>query len=248
MSCPIKYSVVTATYNAGKTLQRTINSVVAQSRPDVEHIIIDGGSTDDTLQVIEDSAHENLKWISEKDDGIYHAWNKGIALARGEWIAFLGADDVYVPNALSHYDVATERAPSSRFISSRVALVQGERIVRIWGEPLVAKQVVRRMKIAHVGAIHHRTLFERFGGFDTTYSICGDYEFLLRALAELQPSFIRLVTARMSIAGVSNARLWEAIAEARRAKQTAGRQHALICAAEAWWAYIKIRARKLIWY
>ena len=92
----MKISIITITYNSAKTVQRALESVQSQTYKDIEHVIVDGASTDGTKELIESYAkqHGNVRWISEKDKGIYNAINKGIALATGDVIGFLHSDDV----------------------------------------------------------------------------------------------------------------------------------------------------------
>ena len=92
----MKISIITITYNSAKTLQRALDSIQSQTYKDIEHIIVDGASTDGTKEIIETYAakHPNVQWISEPDEGIYNAINKGIRLATGDVIGFLHSDDV----------------------------------------------------------------------------------------------------------------------------------------------------------
>ena len=92
----MKVSIITVCFNSEKTLEETIQSVLIQDYPEVEHIIIDGGSTDGTLAIIRKYAAQITQWISEKDHGMYDAMNKGIALATGDVIGILNSDDVYL--------------------------------------------------------------------------------------------------------------------------------------------------------
>src|ERR1700683_5451172 len=91
----MRFSIITATYNSGGTVVDTLRSVQQQSHPDIEHIIVDGGSTDNTLEIVSGFGHVT-KSISEKDGGIYDAMNKGISMAEGEVIGILNSDDVYI--------------------------------------------------------------------------------------------------------------------------------------------------------
>ena len=99
MKAPL-ISVITVVYNGASTLKKTIDSVAKQNYLNIEYIIIDGGSTDNTVQIIEEYSHRINFWISEKDNGIYDAMNKGIRLAKGDWIYFLNADDKFTAQIL----------------------------------------------------------------------------------------------------------------------------------------------------
>src|SRR5947209_2371212 len=109
MSAPLKISVVTPTFNGIATLRETIESVLTQDYQNWEHIVIDGGSTDGTLDLLRSYAH--LQWLSEKDEGHYHAMNKGIERATGEIIAILNSDDRYRNGALSKVATAFAKNP-----------------------------------------------------------------------------------------------------------------------------------------
>ena len=100
---PPLISIIVAVFNGEKTIQQCIDSVAQQSYPYKELIIIDGGSTDRTVELIKANQDKVKYWISEPDGGIYHAWNKGLAQVSGEWVAFLGVDDIYLPTALQDY-------------------------------------------------------------------------------------------------------------------------------------------------
>ncbi|MDD4486999.1 MAG: glycosyltransferase family 2 protein, partial [Proteiniphilum sp.] len=105
-------SVITVTWNAAATLERTIKSVREQSWPFIEHLIIDGGSKDGTLELIDNHAHERLRWVSEPDKGLYDAMNKGVAMATGDYLCFLNAGDTFftadsVEKMMSTFDEAS---------------------------------------------------------------------------------------------------------------------------------------------
>ena len=135
------FSIITATYNSEKTLERTIKSVLNQSYSNFEYIIIDGNSSDKTLYIIKKYEEEFtkkklvFKYLSENDKGIYDAWNKGIDLASGEWISFLGSDDSYLPNALRLYFNEIEKREAINYISSQVNLTnENGKILAVFGK------------------------------------------------------------------------------------------------------------------
>ena len=210
-------SLITATFNSGKTLEKTIQSVINQSYKDFEYIIIDNVSQDDTIKIIQKYENHISSFISEPDRGIYEAWNKGVQRAMGEWIAFLGSDDVLYPDALEKYALCLSQNPDINFISSRIVLYWGEKKIRTIGEKWDWKKFQHKMNIAHVGALHHKSLFETYGLFNPSFRIVGDYEFLLRVGKNLKPGFLPDTTVEMQIGGAS----WlnkKTLQECRKAK------------------------------
>ena len=115
-------SVITAVFNGGGTIRGCIESVLEQDYPHIEHIVIDGGSTDGTVDVLREYDNRIALWISEPDGGVFDAWNKALDLAHGEWIAFVGADDTFFPGAISEYLRLATRNPSANFLTSRARL------------------------------------------------------------------------------------------------------------------------------
>lgn len=243
-------TVVTAVYNDASNLERTIDSVRDQSVRNIEYIVIDGGSTDGTLSVLAERDQAIDYWVSERDNGIYDAWNKAVKLARGQWIAFLGAGDWYYPDALGAYAEVAQLGARARiqYISSRVELVRRGcgRVIRTTGLPWQWPQFLHYMTVAHVGSLHHRSLFDEYGLFDATYRVTGDYEFLLRPRATLRAAFLDRVTATMMLGGVSNANVALALAEAARAKSTTGGRPSWRCSLETREAYMKAKVRALL--
>ena len=198
-------SVITSVYNGGDDLERTIKSVLRQTYKNIEYIIIDGGSKDNTLNIINKYNDEITYWTSEKDNGIYHAWNKGLDKCSGEWIAFLGSGDYYNDHAISTYVKFLKINSESNFISSRVTLINHKyEKIRVVGEEWIWKSFSKYMNVAHVGSLHHKSLFNKFGKFNEDFKVCGDYEFLLRAGKNLNASYVNKELCYMKIGGVSN--------------------------------------------
>ena len=242
-------SVITATYNAENFLPIAIKSMRNQAYRNFEWIIIDGASSDRTIKLIKNSSDVITHWISEPDKGIYEAWNKGILLSRGEWIAFLGADDIYLPNGLTEYAsfILKNKNIEFDYISSRVNFVtKNNRYIRTVGSKWIWNKFKYRMNIAHVGSLHNKNLFKKIGLFDTNFKICADYELLLRSKNSLKAGFIESITAEMTIGGVSDS--FEAIKESMKAKIQGGNRSYVICLIEKQWAMAKCFLRKLLWY
>ncbi|WP_443939721.1 glycosyltransferase family 2 protein [Pedobacter sp. MW01-1-1] len=201
-------SIIIAVFNAEKFLQNAIQSVVSQCNNFVELIVIDGGSNDGTVEIIKRNENFIDNWISEPDKGIYDAWNKGVQLSTGDWIMFLGADDQLVPDALQKYTDFMSSIPDSEhieYISSRIEMVdlQGKSI-RVKGWTWEWPLFLRDMTVAHPGSLHSKKLFEKYGLFDISYKITGDYELLLRPRENLKAAFFDEITVLMQEGGASD--------------------------------------------
>lgn len=220
MSTTPFFSIVTASYNSEKTISDTIDSVLNLDFQDFEYIIIDGNSSDGTLEIIQSfvSKFETkgvpYKFISEKDKGIYDAWNKGIKISEGKWISFLGSDDSYLSGALQLYFNEIEKSKEINYISSQVNLTnQKGKILSVFGEKYNWKNVISDINIAQVGSFHKRELFEKVGVFSTEYKIVGDLDFYIRCKDFIRPSYFEKITANMQNGGVSN-QIYKALKEA----------------------------------
>ncbi|MBT9174201.1 MAG: PGL/p-HBAD biosynthesis glycosyltransferase [Syntrophomonadaceae bacterium] len=186
-------------------------------------------------------------WVSEPDNGIYDAWNKGVRLSGGDWIAFLGADDIYMKGAIQAYVTSINacRDKLPQYVSSRVNLTSGSKVLRTIGQQWIWKVFSKYMNVAHVGSLHHRILFERYGLFDETYKICGDYEFLLRPGSDLRADYLNAITANMSIGGISSTN-YLAFRETARAKVATGGRNVLLSQIEKYWVVVKWKLRNYL--
>lgn len=214
------FSIITATYNSGKTVKECLESVLKQNFKNFEFIIIDGLSSDNTMDIVKSYERDFLnnglvlKWISEKDGGIYDAWNKGIKLAEGEWISFLGSDDEYMDDALSIYHDTISKNSSINYISSKIDLIaQNNKKIRTVGTPFDSVAITKKMSIAQVGSFHHKSLFKEIGLFSTKYRIAGDYEFYLRGREHIKAGFINRITAKMRDGGASSNLVYKTLKE-----------------------------------
>lgn len=210
-------SIIVATFNAGNTLPNCLRSIAEQKIEEVELIIIDGGSVDNTKQIV--SEHQNIIdiFLSEKDQGIYDAWNKGVKMAKGSWIMFLGADDELLPNAINNYITFLKRLDKNTHIDFICALddlvSQNGVFLKKLGEEPTWNRMKFNMAAAHVASLHSREkLFDEVGLYDLKYKICGDYELLLRKRERLRYVFLDNCTmARMKEGGMSAS--WKAVIE-----------------------------------
>lgn len=207
----VTFTVITPTFNSRTTLAQAMTSVLAQEGVDLEYLVIDGGSTDGTVELIREFAagDPRIRWISEADDGIADAFNKGLALASGAWIGILNSDDRYVPGALQAVSEVVRNNPE-------VAVVHGE-MVRLdeHGTPLfvikpaeVARVVWHQMPVNHPTMFVSRSAYARYGGFDPSLKVAMDYELVLRFhLAGLKFHAVPAVLAEMSYGGASDTKL-----------------------------------------
>ncbi len=209
-------SIVTAVYNGASSFNNTVESVARQLGSEIEYVVIDGGSTDGTVDIIRKHSDVITYWVSEPDKGIYDAWNKGIRHARGDYISFVGADDVIHEDYARTYLDAVRRRPDVDYWSSKVMFDSTP--PKIVGKPWKWSEFRRYMSVAHVGSLHSRRLYENFGLYDTAFRIVGDYEFLLRPAEHLCAGYVDTVTVTMGAGGISNKHAFAALAETRKAK------------------------------
>ena len=179
---PPKISIITPSFNSVHTIAETIESVRGQNYPNLEHIVMDGGSTDGTVDLLRKYPH--LIWVSEKDEGHYHAMNKGLQRATGELVNILNADDCFRPGTLGKVAQAFEKNPSWDGLFGDVVYVdaQGREIYR--RQEAVYDYDVLRYALDYI--CHHtlfvrRSVYERLGGYrHKDFLNCADYEFKLR--------------------------------------------------------------------
>lgn len=175
-------TVITVVYNGIECLEQCMNSVLSQTYTPIEYIVVDGASTDGTVTLIEQYSEQLAYWISEPDKGIYNAMNKGLALAQGEVIALLNADDFYYPEALTQVMDA--------YKASKADVLYGDvcHIQELSNVSLIKRGVPRldRMKetmtLIHPAVFVTRETYEQVGNFNEQYRIAADYDFLLRAV------------------------------------------------------------------
>jgi glycosyltransferase involved in cell wall biosynthesis len=236
-------SVITAVLNGEDCIASCIESVLNQDYPNIEHIILDGGSTDNTLAILRKYQDRIAFWQSEPDNGVYDAWNKGLGLAYGEWIAFLGADDIYLPGAISAYMELAQRNPEAEFLSSLARLDHPTGYSPVFGGPWEWSRFTKAMSTIHVGTMHRQSLFKRLGQFDTSYRIAADYEFLLRAHETLRAAFMSTVTVVMRAGGLSDSTL--GLHEAFRAKIATKVRTSFAAAVDLRHAILRFHARRI---
>ena len=181
-------TVITVCYNSAQTISRTIESVLNQTYKNIEYLIIDGASTDGTLDVISDytkGGEDRIKLVSEKDDGIYYAMNKGISMARGNLIGIINSDDWYEPDAVEIMVEQYENLIKSNADDNEYLILYGIlRMVDAQGKELKIglsdHNKLREEMIAHPTCFVSKKVYDDFGKFDTRYVSASDYDFMLR--------------------------------------------------------------------
>ena len=232
---PPAITVVIAVRNAVASIESALRSVIDQHTSNHELIVIDGGSTDGTLSVLERLSGSIRYWSSEPDGGIYDAWNKALLQATGDWVYFLGADDrLREPDVLHRAASALATVPPHVTIAyASVEVMDGDSVVATVGAPWADVRAGLRngMVFDHGGTFHRRSMLDRYGGFDPTFRIAGDYELIVRAAAESAPMFIpNLVVAHVALGGASSDPRHDGTRE--REKHRARRRHGMTNAPE----------------
>ncbi len=206
----LKMSIITVVYNAVDTIEETINSVINQSYQNIEYIIIDGGSTDGTLDIIK-KYHKNITyWISEPDYGLYHAMNKGIERATGDIIGMINADDYYFENIFSEVINAFDGKDLEKHIFFGDMFHDGK-IVKGWRQ----KNVDIGAFGAHPSMFCPKIVYEKIGKYRLWYKILADYDFMYRAyhVYKIQPIYLAKKTAFFRVGGLASTNIFRSFTE-----------------------------------
>lgn len=227
----MKVSIITAVRNGAATIRATLDSVAAQDHPDIEHIVVDGASTDGTVDVVRAHGRRVARTCSEPDSGVYHAFNKGLALATGQVIAFLNAGDTYCsPQVVSKVVRILEREPVEAVFGDLLIVDPRDesRVVRRYSSGTFRpERMARGFMPAHPTLFLRRRVYEACHGYDESYRIAGDFELCVRVFVRQRVRYRYLPESlvRMPSGGLSN-RGW-------RSKWTITREMRRACAANA---------------
>lgn len=223
-----RITIILAVYNGVKTLQTCLDSIKGQTYQNRELIVMDGGSTDGTVEVLRRNLDTISYWESSPDRGIYHAWNKALNHVSGDWIYFLGADDnFHDEHVLETFAMKISDLGISPLVAyGKIVLCKGDKrrlIGKKWEE--IRTKIKSGMYIPHQGMFHNKKLFEKCGRFDEEFQIAGDYLLLLKSLKFEEPYFLgNFVVADMYAGGKSSERAtrWKVLKEIRMAQKNAG--------------------------
>lgn len=206
-----KVSIIIATYNSGKTVRAALESVHSQSFQDWECIVVDGASKDDTMEIVKEYCERDsrFRYISEKDHGIYDAFNKGWKIAKGEWVHYLGSDDTLTADGMER--VAAELDEQYSIVTGDVYLHRSDGTVK--------EQQYHGFFGCHQGVLMQRKVIESMSGFDEQYKIMADYDLMVRNYkAGNKVKNVRSIMANFNVGGESQklSSQWEKMKERYR--------------------------------
>lgn len=245
-----RISIISAVYNGDKYLEETIKSIINQTYDNIEYIIIDGGSTDGTLDIIKKYEDRIDYWISEKDKGISNAFNKGVAVASGMYINFQGdGDGFYSKDVLK--EVFSKVNPSKDvFVCGRI-----QRIDKDGKELYLSKKysdfkkqsLLLRMSLPHQALFTHINYFKQYGLFDEENQFCMDYEHLLRSYRNFpNVKVTNTIVSKWRADGIGNGRTLEILREYNKIKKKNSVTSNLLLGIINIWLLIKYQFKKTI--
>lgn len=207
----MKISIITVCFNSAKTINKTIRSVADQTYHDIEYIVIDGGSKDGTLDIIESNNDVICKWISESDKGLYDAMNKGIALCTGDYIGIINADDIFYDELVIE-NIAKFLCKNNvdASIGNIIQVRETGEIVRVYSSKSWApSKLAIGFMPPHPSVFIKRSLFQKYGGYVLNLKIGADYELLTRFFLKhnITWNYLDLFTHKMLIGGLSSSGL-----------------------------------------
>ena len=218
----MKVSLITVTYNSEKYLAQCIASVQEQTFKDIEHIIVDGGSTDNTVSIIKKYEDKIAKWISEPDRGMYDAINKGMKLATGDVIGILNSDDMLDGKDVIEAIVHAFEANNADSVYGDLEYVDKEntdRIYRVWKGKKYDRNLFKiGWMPGHPTFYIKRELIEKYGGYENHYYTAADYEFMARYLFQhkITAHYLPKLIVKMRVGGASNKNIYQRLRANRR--------------------------------
>lgn len=202
----IKISIITVSYNAVKTINQTIKSVMDQTYTNIEYIIIDGGSSDGTIEIIKNYADRLTYWVSETDNGIYDAMNKGLKKASGDFVYFIGADDCLIDDDIIRKVVdILKKNDEVDILSGTVWMVDEKtKLQRLWQNNVSKEKIMQGYMVHHQGLFTKRKILEKYP-FNLKYKIVSDYEFVLNTYFDktIKYKYVATPIAFYSLGGIS---------------------------------------------
>lgn len=212
-------SIIVAVLNEERVLSNLLDSICKQTWPNIEVIVMDGGSQDGTIDLIQSRAEEIDYWCSQPDSGVYQAWNRALEHATGEYLCFMGADDEWInPDSLRNLMLLTTEQPDIVCSKLRIDLGNSTDFIEA-GSAWSWTALCETMNLSHHGLLHKSELFKEYGKFDESFRIAGDYEFLLRCGNGIKALFYDQVTVKAGASGISIVRPFDSLRERYRAQR-----------------------------
>lgn len=227
-------SLITACFDSEKTIADTIRSVNTQTYPAIQHIIIDGGSKDSTVDIVKELSERDPIVVSERDKGIYDAYNKGLKLATGDVIGFINSDDFYIDEEVIKNCMRVFEDPTVEACYADLIYVNPDntdKIERVWKSRQLSKlHFAHGLIPAHPTVFLRRDVYERFGDFDLNYRLAADYEFLLRVFfgGAIKAIYVPRIWVRMRSGGATGQNMKSVIKQNREIREAQDR-HNLKC-------------------
>lgn len=217
----IKVSIITVCFNSAKTLEQTIKSVINQSYNNIEYIIIDGGSTDGTLDIIKKYEDKITYWVSEPDNGLYDAMNKGIRIASGEIIGIINSDDWYNQGAFEEVVNCFAKSDCEIVYGDMITVADTGVLLRKCAAKINQDHIYFRMIYSHATVFVKRYVYEKYGVFDCRYKIVADYDAMLRFYSQgVVFTYLPFDVAFFRIGGVSTTKMWRCRRELKKVALT----------------------------
>jgi glycosyltransferase involved in cell wall biosynthesis len=237
----MKISVITVSYNSAATIADTIRSVANQTYLNIEHLVIDGHSNDNTVQVVEANHHPSLILSSEPDEGIYDAMNKGLTRAVGEVIGFLNSDDFYSDATVLEKvaDAFQDESVDVCFADLVYVTQDNSRVMRYWkSKPFCKGDFAKGWCPAHPTFYIRRSALKRLGLFDQSFKLAADVELMMRYLerGKVKSTYIPHILVRMRLGGATN-QSWENILRQNREILLALQKNRVPFSSLGFWAY-----------
>lgn len=206
----MKISIITVSLNSAKTVEKTILSVLEQTYDNIEYIIIDGNSMDDTICIIKKYENNIFKFVSESDEGLYDAMNKGIRLAKGDIIGFVNSDDILAsPEILENISKIIEEENVDGVYGDLVYIDREDatKVIRYWKSKKFNSSLLNKGWMPpHPTLFLRKEVYQKHGYFNLNYKIAADYDLMLRIFSDntLKFKYLPLLITKMRIGGMSN--------------------------------------------
>jgi glycosyltransferase involved in cell wall biosynthesis len=241
-------TIIIATYNVASSLEKTIQSILSQTYPDIEIIVIDGGSTDGTVDILKKFQEKIAYWVSEPDKGISDAFNKGVQKATGTYINFQGAGDIFVSDTVIEQMMEGVQSDHDQLVCGRIQRAKGDGTILFTTKPVFKKKsLLFRMSLPHQALFTSKLFFETYGLFDVNNRYCMDYELLLRAYRTLPAVVMKdVLVSAWQDGGIGTGRLLEVYREYDMIKRKHGVAPTWILSTIHRWILLKFYTKIII--